>query len=300
MPASWDMRKNPVFFRSKSSCSTFTGCFKELPRSRGNSGRGARKAARRRAEEPETFIEEGIVARAGKIYIQTDRYPATPERLVHLFAVCARRGLGMANVTRQWISHNKNVLDAASGDPCVKDEFLDLLRADSPEVPVLRRFYDYGLMTALIPELASVHGLVQHDQFHLYPVQEHHLRTVAELKKTIAGVYSEEEPELTVTATDLGDPAPLLLAGLLHDVGKSSGSGHAARGGEMIPAVARRLGLSSQEADTVQFLVSQHLLLLDSASLRDLADQEMLSELYGRSRKKGVSRSARCCSPLPT
>ncbi len=230
-----------------------------------------------RSQDPETIIEEGIIARSGKIYIQTGCYPATPERLVHLFAVSARRGLGLANFTRQWISHNKNVLDAASGDPCVKDEFLDLLRADSPEVPVLRRFYDYGLMTALIPELSSVHGLVQHDQFHLYPVQEHHLRTVAELKKTMAGVYSEEEPELTVTATDLGDPAPLLLAGLLHDVGKSSGSGHAARGGEMIPAVARRLGLSSQETDTVQFLVSQHLLLLDSASLRDLADQEMLS-----------------------
>jgi len=45
----------------------------------------------------------------------------------------------------------------------------------------------------------------------------------------------------------------------------------------MIPAVARRLGLSSQEAETVQFLVSQHLLLLDNASLRDLADHEMLS-----------------------
>ncbi len=229
------------------------------------------------AEETETIVEEGMVARSGKIYIQTDRYPATPERLVHLFAVCARRGLGLANVTRQWISHNKNVLDAASGDPCVKDEFLELLRAESPEVPVLRRFYDYGLLTALIPELASVHGLVQHDEFHLYPVQEHHLRTVAELKKIIAGVYSEEEPELTMTATELGDPALMLLAGLLHDVGKSSGSGHAARGGEMIPTVARRLGLSSRETETVQLLVSQHLLLLDSASLRDLADHEMLS-----------------------
>ncbi len=229
------------------------------------------------AEQSVTVIEEGMTARSGKIYIQTDRYPATPERLVHLFAVCARSGLGLANVTRQWISHNKNVLDAASGDPSVKDEFLELLRADSPEVPVLRRFYDYGLMTALIPELASVHGLVQHDEFHLYPVQEHHLRTVAELKKTIAGVYSEAEPELTVSAAELGDPAPMLLAGLLHDVGKSSGSGHAARGGEMVPAVARRLGLSSRETETVQFLVSQHLLLLDNASLRDLADQEMLS-----------------------
>lgn len=224
-----------------------------------------------------TFIEEGLVARSGKIYIQTDRYPATPERLVHLFAVSAREGLGLANVARQWISHNKNVLDAASGDPRVKDEFFELLRADSADVPVVRRFYNYGLMAALIPELVPVHGLVQHDRFHLYPVQEHHIRTVAELKKTMAGVYSEEEPELTAAACELGDPAPLLLAGLLHDVGKSSGSGHAARGGEMIPVVARRLGLSSQEADAVRFLVSQHLLLLDSASLRDLADQEMLS-----------------------
>jgi [protein-PII] uridylyltransferase len=228
-------------------------------------------------EETGTAVEEGVVARSGKIYIHTDRYPATPERLVHLFAVAARQGLGLANVTRQWITHNKNVLDGASGDPGVKDEFLELLRADSTDVPTLRRFYDYGLMTALIPELAPVDGLVQHDQFHLYPVQEHHLRTVAELKKIIAGEYSEEEPELTTAAADLGDPGAMLLAGLLHDVGKSSGSGHAAKGGEMIPAVASRLGLSSRETETVQFLVSQHLLLPDNASLRDLADQEMLA-----------------------
>jgi [protein-PII] uridylyltransferase len=228
-------------------------------------------------DETEITLEEGIVSRSGKIYMHTDRYPATPARMVHLFTLCARRGLGLANVTRQWISHNKNVLDAASGDPSVKDEFFELLRTDSIGVPVLRRFYDCGLMTGLIPELASVHALVQHDQFHLYPVQEHHLRTVSELKKTLAGLYSEEEPEITVAANALGDPAPLLLAGLLHDVGKSIGSGHAAAGGEMVPAIARRLGLSSLEADAVQFLVSQHVLLLDNASLRDLADHEMLS-----------------------
>jgi [protein-PII] uridylyltransferase len=92
-----------------------------------------------RAEGPETFIEEGIVARSGKIYIQTERYPATPERLVHLFAVSAARGLGLGNVTRQWISHNKHVLNAASGCPGVKDEFLELLRSDSPcTAPFLR------------------------------------------------------------------------------------------------------------------------------------------------------------------
>lgn len=235
------------------------------------------KESRSRSEASDKVLEEGLLERDGKIHILTERYPATPERLVHLFAVSAERHLGLANVTRQWISHNKHVLNAASGSPGLKDEFFELLRADSPQIPALRRFYDYGLMTALIPELALVHGLVQHDEFHLYPVQEHHLRTVAELKKILAGNYSDAEPELTMTAIDLGDPAILLLAGLLHDIGKSSGSGHAARGGEMIPAVAKRLGLSAQETDTVQFLVCQHLLLLDRASMRDLADPEMLS-----------------------
>ncbi|MGC9195388.1 MAG: HD domain-containing protein [Syntrophobacteraceae bacterium] len=228
-------------------------------------------------EENGVLIEEGLFSRSGKIHIQTESYPATPARLVHLFVLCARHGLGLANVTRQWISHNKNVFDAASGDPAVKEEFFELLRADSIQVPVLRRFYDCGLMTGLIPELASVHALVQHDKFHLYPVEEHHLQTVSELKKILTGAYCEEEPEITVTARNLGDPAPLLLAGLLHDIGKSVGSGHAAAGGEMIPAIAKRIGLSSVEAEAVHFLVSQHVLLLDNASLRDLADQEMLS-----------------------
>ena len=46
----------------------------------------------------------------------------------------------------------------------------------------------------------------------------------------------------------------------------------------MIPTIARRLGLGAEESDTVQFLVAQHLLLLDNAAMRDLADEEMLTQ----------------------
>jgi [protein-PII] uridylyltransferase len=228
-------------------------------------------------EDSDSVLEEGIFARNGKIHIHTERYSPSPQNLVHLFALAAANRLGLANVTRQWISHNKNVLSTASGDTAVKEELMKLLRTDTPDVPVLRRFYDYGLLNSLVPELASVHGLVQHDVFHLYPVQEHHLRTVMELKKLLDGRYAQDEPDLMQIASELADPAPLLLAGILHDIGKSSGKNHAARGGDMIPAVAKRLGLTQQESDTLQFLVSQHLLLLDSASMRDLADQEMIS-----------------------
>lgn len=222
-------------------------------------------------------IEPGIAVRAGKIQLQTDRYPATASRLIHLFTVAARRGLTFSNVTRQWIQHHRNVLDTAAGDATVKDELLDLVRSDGPDLPVFRRFYDLGLLFSLIPELRAVHGLVQHDAFHLYPVQEHHLRTVTELKRLLLGDLAETEPDLTRLAGGIGDPVLLLLAGLLHDIGKSSGRGHAERGGEMIPSIAKRLGMTTEESDLMRFMVAQHLLLMDSASLRDLADMEMLS-----------------------
>lgn len=221
--------------------------------------------------------EEGIIVRSGRIHVQTDRYPAAAAQLIHLFALAAATGKPLANVTRQWIRHHRNVLDAAAGDPMVRDSLLELIRRDHPRLPFVRAFYNQGLMVSLIPELAASHGLVQHDAFHLYPLQEHHFRTLAELKRIFLGEYREVEPELTLMAEGLDDPTVLYLAALLHDLGKSSGRGHARHGGEMMPAVARRLGLHEDQAELLQFLVAQHLLLMDNASMRDLADEEMVA-----------------------
>lgn len=226
-------------------------------------------------------LETGIVNRGGRIAIQTDRYPSSPGNLVHLFTLAARHRLRHANVTRQWIRHHANSLGSAAGDESVRAEFFELIRIDGPELRVLRDFYDQGLMSALIPELTAVHGLVQHDAFHLYPLQEHHFRTLAELKRLIRGDHVQDEPVLSEIARNLQDPTWLFLAALLHDIGKGSGRGHAARGAEMMPAIARRLGLNHEEGELLQFLVGQHLLLMDNASLRDLADQEMLSACKG-------------------
>lgn len=227
---------------------------------------------------PVEELEAGLLLKYGKIQLQSELYPATAGHLVHLFRLAARKGLGFTNITRQWIQHHRNVLDSAAGDPMVRTELLGLIRDDVPRLPVLRRFYNLRMMTSLIPELAAVHGLVQHDAFHLYPVQEHHLRTLSELKKLFAGDYMEEEPELSRIARGIEDPTLLFLAGLLHDIGKSAGRDHALHGGEMIPSIARRLDLDPEDSDMLQFLVAQHLLIMDSASLRDLADEEMLAQ----------------------
>lgn len=229
-------------------------------------------------EESGEPLEEGLDVRAGKIRVQPDRYPATPGHLIHLFKLAAAINRPFSNATRHWLHHYRNVLETAAGDAMVRAELLELIRSDAPDLPNLRRLYNQGSLTALIPELAAVHGLVQHDAFHIYPVQEHHLRTLAELKRLFAGAYADSEPELTELARQIEDPTWLYVAGLLHDIGKSAESDHALHGGVMIPTIARRLGLHPEESDAVQFLVAQHLLLMDSASLRDLADEEMLAQ----------------------
>lgn len=227
---------------------------------------------------PNGSLETGLLLRGGKIFIQTDRYPATPSNIVRLFHLSARHHLEFSNMTRQWIHHHKGRLSSCAGDPRVKEELLELLRWDEPELPVIRRFYNLGLMAELIPEINGVHGLVQHDSFHLYPIHEHHLRTLMELKKLFRGDYTESEAVLSEIAGGMRDPAWLYLAGLLHDMGKSTGKGHAMHGAEMVPAIAGRLELTTEESDLLRFLVAQHLLIMDNASLRDLADEEMLAQ----------------------
>ncbi|MDY0041352.1 MAG: HD domain-containing protein, partial [Desulforhabdus sp.] len=223
-------------------------------------------------------LETGLVVRQGKIQLQSELYPATAGHLVHLFHLAAKERLGFTNITRQWIHHHRNVLDTAAGSPMLRDELLGIIRTDDSKLEVFRRFYNLRLMTSLIPELAAVHGLVQHDAFHIYPVHEHHLRTLAELKKLFDGEYLHLEPELTKIAQRMEDPTLLFVAALLHDIGKSAGRDHALHGSEMIPSIIRRIGLGPEESDILQFMVAQHLLLMDNASLRDLADEEMLAQ----------------------
>jgi len=162
---------------------------------------------------PNGFLETGLLLRGRKIFIQTDRYPATPSNIVRLFHLSARHHLEFANMTRQWIHHHKGRLSSCAGDPRVKEELLELLRWDEPELPVIRRFYNLGLMAELIPEINGVHGLVQHDSFHLYPIHEHHLRTLMELKKLFRGDYTESEAVLSEIAGGMRRPSVALSCG---------------------------------------------------------------------------------------
>ena len=75
---------------------------------------------------------------------------------------------------------------------------------------------------------------------------------------------------------ELSRPRLLHLAALLHDLGKGGGKGHSKRGAVLAEPILERLDLAEEERELVLFLIRNHLLLIETATRRDIQDEKLL------------------------
>nr|MDP9497944.1 HD domain-containing protein [Actinomycetota bacterium] len=137
------------------------------------------------------------------------------------------------------------------------DALLGLLAAGPAAVPVFEALDRAGLLVALLPEWAAVRSRPQRNSWHRHTVDRHLVETAA----GAAGLTRR-----------VGRPDLLLLAALLHDVGKGAPGDHSAVGAGIAGCVGSRLGLVAEDVDVLVALVRHHLLLADGATRRDLDD----------------------------
>ena len=225
-----------------------------------------------------TELGSGTRVERGRLAVTPTALSDPPGRsLLELFRQAVRQHVPLGVEAFQWCKEQAHHVAAALEDPqFVRDWLFEVLREETPEIQTVRALYDTEVLQALIPEFRPVHALVQHDAFHLFPVHEHQLQTFAEMKRLLAGHYDDPHPGVRDWVEGGEDEGILLLSALMHDIGKSGGRGHAQRGGQMALALGPRLGLSEGETELLKFLVTNHVLLTDSAARRDLADQRMI------------------------
>lgn len=138
----------------------------------------------------------------------------------------------------------------------------------------LRNLDRCGMLDALLPELGRCRTLMPGDASHAYTVFEHSMRTVRMLDslKRGSGFLSE-------IYSSLHDPAPLYLAALLHDVGKSDRlDEHSVTGARMANEIVRRWKLEPRFADLVVWLVRWHLLMARCIGIRDVHHPDTVRE----------------------
>lgn len=131
-----------------------------------------------------------------------------------------------------------------------------------------------GFLIAFIPEYERITHRIQYDEYHLYPVDKHLLRTLQTIHD-LAAPGAASEPLFSRIYRELKSKRLLLWAALLHDIGKGgSEEDHSVAGAELCRGILTSKGLSPDEVDTVVFLVREHLHLIKTATRRDIHDEE--------------------------
>ncbi|MCI1241046.1 MAG: HD domain-containing protein [Bifidobacterium subtile] len=124
-----------------------------------------------------------------------------------------------------------------------------------------------------IPEWLGVRNRPSASAAHRYTIDQHMIEVVSRLGRVAPDGRRYDDARY----------AALLLAGLLHDIGKRPGvPDHAIEGARHVPVILRRLGFSEDIVRIATLLVREHLTLSEFATGRDPEDPAVAEELAAR------------------
>jgi [protein-PII] uridylyltransferase len=202
---------------------------------------------------------------------------STPTLLLEIFKESLRLKKTISTDSKRLIQQNMNRMDDRFRNiPTVAKIMGYLLENNTPENNVLEEMLTTGVLTQLIPEFKSIQNRIQYNEYHIYPVAKHSLHTVAAVKQFETIASSDADHLYRDLYEELEDKKSLLYwAALLHDIGKGeTTTNHAAKGAVLARNILRRFGASTEDIDTVSFLIAEHLHLTKIATRRDLNDEE--------------------------
>ncbi|HEY0485975.1 MAG TPA: [protein-PII] uridylyltransferase [Mycobacteriales bacterium] len=216
-----------------------------------------RRWSPRRGGAPRRPLADGVVEQDGEIVLARDADPhADPVLALRVAAAAATANLPVGPYTLGRLAA------AATPMPPVWSEaarrtFVTLLGAGPGLVPVWEAFDQYGIIERWIPEWTRIRSLPQRNAVHRFTVDRHMVETAA---RAAAATRRVARPDL------------LLLAALLHDIGKGLPGDHSTNGAMVSAPILERLGLPPEDAAVVRAAVQHHLLLPNTATRRDLGD----------------------------
>jgi [protein-PII] uridylyltransferase len=196
-----------------------------------------------------------------RVYLKTpSQLEGDPDLAVRLFAFIGRHGLQLAPDTETRLAQFfSSGISEAPAWPGWRSILLQPHAATG-----VRAAQASGALTAWIPEWRRIECLVVRDFYHRYTVDEHTLVAIDSLEYI-------EESRFRDLFLEIDRPDLLRFALLMHDIGKGSGN-HVPVSTALASQIGARIGLTSQDLDTVLFLVGQHLTLSTVMTSRDLTD----------------------------
>jgi len=163
-------------------------------------------------------------------------------------------------------------------DPTRQTAWLEFLKPRPGLYARLSQMHDSGLLGRILPEFGAITCRVVRDFYHKYTVDEHTLLAIRTLERLatpmLPGTSTRERERFASLLQDLERPELLVLALLLHDVGKSGDEEHVAESVRLARGVFDRLAMPADAREAVEFLIANHLQMSTVAFRRDTEDPE--------------------------
>ena len=247
---------------------------------------------------PSDFIDAG-----GRVRVREPDTLHDPARLMALFEFIARTGVKLSREAEDQV---RGVLSAppgargmgggaSSGAPVGSFqafqnlwEHLQRILVAPHAADALRAMHSSGLLVQLFPEFSVIDALVIRDFYHHYTVDAHSFRAIENIHR-LRDADREWERPFRELFTEVEQPELLFLSLLFHDVGKGMPcQDHIVGSLQAVEQVFPRLHLPPADADTVRFLIREHLAMSANLLRRDIFDPDtirMFAEKVGTSER---------------
>jgi [protein-PII] uridylyltransferase len=208
--------------------------------------------------------------------------PTTPAGVLEALAAEAEAGREPSAALMDSID-DLDMLDEVEWDEDVRTAFARLLHAGDRGAASLEILDRLGILAAFVPEWADVRCRPQRDPYHRLTVDAHLSASLRSMGRLLAGAEAEGDPvqveAVRQVSEDAGTRDAVLLGALLHDIGKNGEGGHVPVGTRVAASILDRMGVAPELRDLVRFMVERHLLLPDTATRRDLSDENLVLDV---------------------
>jgi len=241
---------------------------RQAQRSRGMGGRGAGRAGRLRGGRARTGPErrplaDGLVEQDSEVVLARSAEPsADPVLVLRAAAAAATAGLPLAPRTLARLKECPPL--PVPWPAAARDALATLLGTGQAAVAVWEALDQEEMLPGLIPDWERVRNRPQRNPLHTFTVDRHLVETAA---------------RAAALTRDVARPDLLLIAALLHDIGKGWPGDHRVTGEVVTRDTARRMGLPEADTELVASAVRHHLLLPHTATRRDLDDPQTAAQV---------------------
>ena len=227
-----------------------------------------RPASLRGARRPQlTPLAPGVAESAGEVVLDNSVAPERePRLLLRAAAEAAERDLALSPATAARLVRECPPIPSPWPEGA-RQLLVRLLASGRGLLAVWETLEETGAIAQILPEWQRIRSLPHASAIHRFTVDRHVVETCIEASSLIRHVAR---------------PDVLMVAALLHDIGKGGLTEHSVAGEPIAREIATRMGFADDEVDLIGTLVRWHLLLGEIATTRDPHDPASIDRVIAK------------------